>query len=148
MPKNTLTNASSEKVIIKLPFTLPYSTDWQTPLEADGLLEIKGEFYTIIQKKLERDTLYFECLKNNHAQEIFFSFGNLANEMKQSTGNAQRQKQQNLLISILKQLFVPIDTLVFCIEKYIYIIENKLLHPLTNHYSSPFLYILFPPPQQ
>jgi hypothetical protein len=60
-----------EVMEIKIGLAIPYSSEWASPQQSEGLLEYNGEFYTLISTDYKNDTLYFKYLKNQGAREIF-----------------------------------------------------------------------------
>ena len=59
----------SETVTIKIPLSIPYygNTEFE---RTDGEIEYEGQFYRLVKQKLERDTLYVVCIKDETAKHI------------------------------------------------------------------------------
>jgi hypothetical protein len=63
----------SEMLSMKIPFTLPYQTDWHGFQRVDGDFERGGEFYNLVKQKVERDTLIIYYIKDHHEADLFES---------------------------------------------------------------------------
>ena len=79
-----------------------------------GKFEHQGEYYKLIKQKLEGDTLYILCIKDNkekHLNNKMIEFGNLSNDLPM-----QSKQSQNLLSKLLKE-YEPLHQLVFITEE-------------------------------
>lgn len=59
-----------ETVTIKVPLAIPYHVDKKTYERVDGEVEHNGEFYRLVKQKLENDTLFIVCIKDNASKRI------------------------------------------------------------------------------
>ncbi|UBM58821.1 hypothetical protein LAG90_18660 [Marinilongibacter aquaticus] len=64
-------NSKPEKLSLKIAMSLPYANQWEEAKDSEGLVQIEGEFYTLVSRHLKQDTLYCDYVKNNSAREIF-----------------------------------------------------------------------------
>ncbi|HEY5918145.1 MAG TPA: hypothetical protein VIU13_12110 [Chryseolinea sp.] len=58
-----------ETVTIKVPMTIPYHLDSEYE-RVDGEIEHNGEFYRLVKQKLQKDTLYIVCIKDQDSKRI------------------------------------------------------------------------------
>jgi len=58
-----------ETVTIKVPMTIPYHLDSEYE-RVDGEIEHNGEFYRLVKQKLQKDTLYIVCIKDQESKRI------------------------------------------------------------------------------
>ena len=62
--------SEEETVTLKVPLALPYHVDSENFERVDGEIEHGGEFYRLVKQKLEKDTLYIVCIKDQNSQLI------------------------------------------------------------------------------
>ncbi|QMU28045.1 hypothetical protein [Adhaeribacter radiodurans] len=60
----------SELIQFKIPISVPYITDRPDYERVDGQVEIKGVLYTYVKRKIEKDTIYLQCLPNRATQRL------------------------------------------------------------------------------
>ncbi|WP_250630307.1 hypothetical protein [Rhodoflexus caldus] len=76
---HVLPQYSGQKVVIKLPVSLPYTAEWQS----DGnhqLIRNRNEFYNIVEQRYENDTLYTVLQSNQAAREQFFALADMVQQ--------------------------------------------------------------------
>lgn len=117
-----------EEVTFKMPLTVPYSNDSKEYTRVDGEFEHKGDVYRLVKQRLQSDTLYIVCVKDNASKQINQA---LEDYVKTFSGNPVSAKGpsktiQNLIkdflchsISIEKQNAGWQETFSF------YLIENQ-----------------------
>lgn len=59
-----------QEITIKVPITIPYATDSREYTRVNGEFEYQGEVYHMVKQKLQKDTLYIVCVKDNTSKEI------------------------------------------------------------------------------
>lgn len=62
--------ARTQEITIKVPITVPYATDSREYTRVDGEFEHQGEVYRMVKQKLQSDTLYIVCVKDNASKDI------------------------------------------------------------------------------
>lgn len=62
--------ASEQEVTIRVPIAIPYATDSRGYERVDGEFEHNGQIYRLVKQKLQSDTLFIVCIKDNHAAKI------------------------------------------------------------------------------
>jgi len=58
-----------QTVTLKVPMTIPYHLDSEYE-RVDGEIEHNGEFYRLVKQKLQKDTLYIVCIKDQDSKRI------------------------------------------------------------------------------
>lgn len=62
--------ARSQEMTIKMPLAVPYSTGSGEYVRVDGEFEHNGQTYRMVKQRLQHDTLYIVCVKDNASQEM------------------------------------------------------------------------------
>ena len=60
----------TETVTIKIPLAIPYASDDKDFERVDGEFEHNGEFYRLVKQRLQHDTLFLVCLKDQGSKRI------------------------------------------------------------------------------
>lgn len=92
--------SSEETVTLKIPFTLPYWADSRGYERVNGEFQYQGQFYHLVEQKLEKDTLYVVCIKNaseSRLHEAMTDYVKLTNDIPASS-----QKNVKLFGSMMK----------------------------------------------
>ncbi|HTJ50648.1 MAG TPA: hypothetical protein VL443_14400 [Cyclobacteriaceae bacterium] len=91
--------SASETITIKLPYNLPYQDEGGGYKRVHGDFQHQGEFYKLVKQKIENDTLYVVCIKDNKEKKIF-NF--MADIVKSSTDMPATSSTMKLLNSLIK----------------------------------------------
>ena len=59
---------------LKLPVTLPYPLQQQGFQRVDGKFEYNGQFFKLVKQKIENDTLYIVCIRNDEEKSLVNAF--------------------------------------------------------------------------
>jgi len=92
--------SKEETVTLKIPFTLPYWMDSREYERVNGEFQYQGEFYQLVEQKLEKDTLYVICIRDvreKKLHEVMTDYVKLTNDLPTSS-----QKTLKLLSSLMK----------------------------------------------
>jgi hypothetical protein len=57
-------------MVIKVPLTLPYQTDWKDFERVDGEIDINGETYKYVKRKVVNGSLVLLCLPDHHRTRV------------------------------------------------------------------------------
>ena len=102
-----------DKVIVKLPFSLPYTQDWEVPKEVNKQVQHGKDFYQMVEQKMEGDTLYTTLVANHSARENFSDLSEMVNQHLKNDSPKQNDRSKSSLINLLvkeycdsKQTFV------------------------------------------
>ncbi|MBL0743477.1 hypothetical protein [Chryseolinea lacunae] len=96
--------SSEETITLKIPFSLPYWMDSKDYERVDGEFQHEGQFYKLVEQKLEQDTLYVVCIRDNHEKKLFDTmsdYAKLANDLPTSSHQTLK------LLSGLMKDYVP-----------------------------------------
>jgi hypothetical protein len=93
--------AEDEWVVVKMPVSLPYATDWEDTSDKEGLIKHGDQFYNIVEQRYQNDTLYTTLKTNISAREQFFS---IVEEMNNLTGKDAEKNNKNPFSSLIKLL--------------------------------------------
>ena len=100
--------SADETITLKVPFALPYWMDSRAYERVDGEFQFRGEFYRLVEQKLEKDTLYIVCIKDAGEKKLFHvmsDFVKLSNDLPTSA-----QQTIKLLGSLMKDFVVSAQT--------------------------------------
>ena len=84
--------------LVKIPINLPYQNNWASFERVDGEVNFEGETYRFVQRKVENDTMYLQCIRHaektniqQKANDIFGKTTDIAsnNSSKKSSSNQQ-----------------------------------------------------------
>ncbi|HEY5750622.1 MAG TPA: hypothetical protein VIU12_31385 [Chryseolinea sp.] len=96
--------SQEETVTLKIPFALPYWMDSKDYERVDGEFQHEGQFYKLVEQKLEKDTLYVVCIRDTHEKKLFDTmsdYAKLANDLPTSSHQTLK------LLSGLMKDYVP-----------------------------------------
>jgi hypothetical protein len=100
--------SSGETITLKMPFSLPYWMDSKEYERVDGEFQYQGEFYKLVEQKLEKDTLYVVCIKDASEKRLFNAMSDyvkLSNDLPSSS-----QQALKLLGSLMKDFVESVQT--------------------------------------
>jgi hypothetical protein len=95
------------EVTIKVPLTVPYATDSREYSRVDGEFEHKGEVYRMVKQKLQSDTLYIVCVKDETSKDIRQA---LAEYVKSFTDKPVSEKSQSKTLQNLIKDYIATST--------------------------------------
>ncbi len=93
-----------ELIEIKLPFHVPYQSDWSEFQRFDGEIEIGGIIYKYVKRKLANDTLYLKCISNDrkmHLETVKNNYFKATSDFVQNGNNRKTGNSKNLALKIL-----------------------------------------------
>lgn len=134
--------APSQEVTIKVPLTVPYATDSREYTRVDGEFEHQGETYRMVKQKLQRDTLYIVCFKDDASHDIKQA---LADYVKTFTDKPATEKSNSKTVqSLIKDYIVSSTSLQSVSEGW-----NNVLTQGTRitEYTSLRIQLAGPPPK-
>lgn len=98
---------ANDEVTIKVPIAIPYAADSKGYERVDGEFEHNGQIYRLVKQKLQSDTLFIVCVKDNQTQKINQE---LADYVKSYTDKPFSAKQSTKTISIFSKDFISTTT--------------------------------------
>jgi hypothetical protein len=81
---------SEETIILSIPLSLPYPIHEANYERAQGEFEYRGESYHLVKQKIENDTLFAVCIKDQRQKKLDHAmneYANLTNNLPASTKN-------------------------------------------------------------
>jgi hypothetical protein len=60
----------ASEITIKVPLTMPYSSDMEDYQRVDGEFNYQGNVFRLVKQKLTGDTLYIVCIKDTQTNKI------------------------------------------------------------------------------
>ncbi len=109
-------NTASRDIVIKVPVTVPYQTNWDAPEPVEGQIEHQGQFYKMVTQQLINDTLYVHCEYDQNARDQFMDLASKIND--QVGGNdseSHNQSHAKILKSFLKEYMATTGKHIFYI---------------------------------
>lgn len=98
----------SETVTLKFPMTLPYQMDNESFERVDGKVAHNGEFYRLVKQRLQKDTLYIVCIKDQDGKRIAEA---LSDYVKTYTDKPADTKQSLKSFSFIKDFLLTVTNL-------------------------------------
>lgn len=95
------------EVTIKVPLTVPYATDSKDYTRVDGEFEHQGDVYRMVKQKLQSDTLYIVCVKDETSKDIKQV---LAEYVKSFTDKPASKKSQSKTLQNLIKDYISTST--------------------------------------
>ena len=117
---------NTETMVVKIPISLPYQTNWEAPREAEGELRKGDEFYQMVGQKMENDTLYTTIVADQNARDRFFDLANQVSEHLSDEPEKTPSKSK-LIQTLVKEYCASKDVWVF------YILEWPVKSINTDH---------------
>lgn len=119
-------NAYSRDIVVKVPVSVPYQTDWSVPEPFEGKIRHEGEYYQIRTRQLLNDTLYVYCEYDQNARDRFME---LVDHIQDETGfqspgspapgSPAPESHAKLLKSFLKEFMASSQKHVFFVMEWI-----------------------------
>lgn len=81
-------NSTNETFLFKLPLVLPYGINQEGYQRTRGSFEHEGQFYQLVKQKIENDTLYIVCIKDQEKKKLvdaFSDYTKLTNDLPTSS---------------------------------------------------------------
>lgn len=141
------TDAYSQDIVIKIPVSLPYQTNWKSPETTEGMIQHNGNYYQMKTRQLINDTLYVHCEFDQNARERFSSLvSNMLNEISGIHSDTHKRPHATILKKFVKEYMTSEKRHIF------YLLEwsenSQLIKDKYNfHSSKTHLRIQSPPPE-
>ncbi|WP_052354231.1 hypothetical protein [Flectobacillus major] len=119
-------------VLIKMPLSLPYQTDWSTPTQVKGTLRQGDKHYQMISQKLVNDTLYTVCKIDQTARDRFFNLASHINEhVSDHDNDLSKKSSSQLLKNFVKEYMSSEKRHIFFVLDWVYP-RPKTIHVFTT----------------
>lgn len=81
---------NDEQIVIKVHASLPYTGNWEESDPEQKCFKLGEEFYNVVERRYENDTLYFTLQRNLNARDKFDALSTILNDL---TSDAKTHKQ-------------------------------------------------------
>ncbi|MBC7949943.1 MAG: hypothetical protein H7Y42_18810 [Chitinophagaceae bacterium] len=98
----------SQLVELRVPLQLPYQNTWTEFERCYGEIEIDGQLYTYVKRKVEENFLVLKCLPN-HNKQVIKATDNILFQAFNGLDLQNNGKQSSPLAKILKNILVDYD---------------------------------------
>jgi hypothetical protein len=100
---------AGETVQLKIPVALPYPSQSAEFQRVDGRFEHGGEFYRLVKQKLENDTLYLICIRDQETRELVRTMTDYVQLTQSLPVSSSGQKALNYLSKLIKDFCAQED---------------------------------------
>lgn len=135
---------------IKIPLEqLPYVAYQEIPVEQEGLIQKDGDFYNIVRRYYQNDTLYIILKTNQNARERFIELSHQVQESLDAASKAPVTPARKAieLLQGLTKIYLSNPVLVLPPLLFSALLPAPFYGDFTRVLSDPFLALLSPPPQ-
>jgi len=101
----------SQLVEVKIPLNLPYYTDWSDYQTYYGEVELNGENYQYVKRKVVGDTLYLLCIPHVEKNNIQLAKTDYFKVINNIQHNGQQKDGQPPAIKLMLTEFLPNETI-------------------------------------
>ncbi len=98
-------------VEVKVPLNMPYYTDWSGYQPYYGQVELNGENYQYVKRKVVADTLYLLCIPHVEKNNIQLAKSDYFNVLNNIQHNGQQKNSQPPAIKLMLSEFLQHETL-------------------------------------
>ncbi|HEY3405113.1 MAG TPA: hypothetical protein VGK59_17110 [Ohtaekwangia sp.] len=98
---------ADELTVLAIPLSLPYPVQQSEYERVDGDFEYQGEFYKLVKQRIENDTLFVVCIKDNQEKKIevtWSAYAKVANDLP------TQSKQTLSLLAKLAKGYSPVPS--------------------------------------
>ena len=134
---------------LKIPLNLPYQNIGSSFERIDGEITVNGESYKYVQRKVQNDTLYLQCIKHTEKINLEQKSNDYFGKVNDVAGNSDAKKIPGKNSSILKFSFADFisnDIVTYAHICYLPVDNLYTIKPSIN-FSSTYLQKLIKPPQ-
>ncbi|MFC4231838.1 hypothetical protein ACFOW1_08045 [Parasediminibacterium paludis] len=130
--------------LVKIPINLPYQTNWSGYERVDGEVTVAGETYKYVQRKVEKDTMYLQCIRHTERNTIAQKANDYLSKTTDVANHNNSKKTNNTAAKFAAEEFVN-----HIIEWQILAIANGKTYNATVHNitTNTHLQQLIRPPQ-
>lgn len=93
---------AAELFTLKIPLNLPYQNISANFERVNGEITVNGETYMFVQRKVEKDTMYLQCIRNNEKNILKQRSNDFFSKMNDVAGNNDSKKIPGKNSSLIK----------------------------------------------
>jgi hypothetical protein len=101
----------SQLVEVKIPLNLPYYTDWSDYQTYYGQVELNGESYQYVKRKVVGDTLYLLCIPHAEKNTIQLAKADYFNMVNNIQHDGQQKGNQPPVIKLMLSEFLQDESI-------------------------------------
>jgi hypothetical protein len=135
--------SSEETIVLSIPLSLPYPTHDAHYERAEGEFEYQGQFYRLVKQKIENDTLFVVCIKDQMQKKLNHTmneYASLVNNLPTTTKHT---------IDLLAKLFKDYTATSFSLPTSLTIWNSDIFFGENSFpLQSSFFSIDSPPPER
>ena len=134
---------------LKIPLNLPYQNIGASFERIDGEITVNGESYKYVQRKVQNDTLYLQCIKHTEKIKLEQKSNDYFGKINDIAGNADAKKMPGKNSGLLKfsmSDFITNEIITCTHISYLPVDNLYITKPFINC-SSTYLQKLIKPPQ-
>lgn len=94
---------AGEYVVFKMPFSLPYNSDWSEPRPLEGKIQQGNQHYELVSQQVVNDTLYTVCRTDENARYRFLELSEHINQHIKETSSHPAKKRYSFLKDFFKE---------------------------------------------
>lgn len=87
---------------LKIPINLPYQNSWSSFERVDGEITVNGETYRYVQRKVENDTLFLQCIRHTEKINLQQQSNDYFGKVNDVAGNNDAKKMPGKNTSLSK----------------------------------------------
>ena len=133
-----------ETIELKIPVALPYPVQSHDYQRVEGRFEHQGQFYRLVKNKLQNDTLYVVCIRDQETRKLFDTMKDYVQLAQALPGTSTGHKALNFLSKLVKD-FYPQVTVDMPSQGAVTI--TALTSERPHLFLQPVIPILAPPPR-
>jgi hypothetical protein len=103
----------SQLIEVKIPLNLPYYTDWSDYQAYYGQVELNGENYQYVKRKVVGDTLYLLCIPHIEKNNIQLAKADYFKGVNNIQHDGQQKGNQPTAIKLMLSEFLQNDIVTF-----------------------------------
>lgn len=134
----------SETIEIKIPVTLPYPIQDRDFERVDGRFEHNGEHFKLVKHKLQNDTLYVVCLRDQETRQLVTTLTDYVHLTQALPGADTSQKALHFLSKLIKDFYSHSNVSVLHQSGYI---MDMLFNETPARLLQAVIPVLAPPPR-
>lgn len=136
---------------IKIPLEqLPYVAYQEIPAEEEGLIQKDGDFYNIVNRYYQNDTLYIILKTNQNARERFIELSSQVQESLDAASKAPLTPAGKALELLQGLTKIYLSNSVSGLPPLLVsaLLPEPIYGDCIQRLADPFLYLLSPPPER
>lgn len=99
---------NEDQIEIKMHAPLPYTSNWEETDPVQKCFKLGDEFYNVVERRYESDTLYFTLQRNLNARDKFDALSSILNALKTDSSKSNpKQAPRHAAAEDFMKVFSP-----------------------------------------